>query len=260
MCENYDLSIWEVPWKVVDISDPWHGGTSNHLRWEKECGGNSQLLGWVCKTLPTLNMIFLTFQNCGILDLSHFCMCKYDKYSSKKLYSTVHVCENYDLSIWEVPWKVVDISDPWHGGTSNHLRWEKECGGNSQLLGWVCKTLSTQNRIFLTFKNCDILDLPHFNICQYDKYSSKSYTVLYMSVEVMICQSDRSPERLLISQTPSIGGIKSPEVGEGMWRKLLQLLGYILQKASCSKQDIPNLPKLWHIGPSTCLYLSIWQI
>ena len=29
---------------------------------------------------------------------------------------------------------------------------------------------------------------------------------MYMGVEVMICQSDRSPERLMISQTPSIGG------------------------------------------------------
>ena len=34
----------------------------------------------------------------------------------------------------------------------------------------------------------------------------KCYAVLYMSVEVIICQSERSPERLLISQTPSIGG------------------------------------------------------
>ena len=34
----------------------------------------------------------------------------------------------------------------------------------------------------------------------------KSYTILYMCVEVMICQSDRSPEMLMISQTPMIGG------------------------------------------------------
>ena len=34
----------------------------------------------------------------------------------------------------------------------------------------------------------------------------KSYTVLYMGVEVIICQSERSPERLIISQTPSMGG------------------------------------------------------
>ena len=34
----------------------------------------------------------------------------------------------------------------------------------------------------------------------------KSYTLLYMGVEVIICQSERSPERLMISQTPSMGG------------------------------------------------------
>ena len=34
----------------------------------------------------------------------------------------------------------------------------------------------------------------------------KSYTVLYMCMEVIICQSERSPERLMISQISSIGG------------------------------------------------------
>ena len=33
-----------------------------------------------------------------------------------------------------------------------------------------------------------------------------SYTVLYMYMEVIICQSDRSPERYMILQIPSIGG------------------------------------------------------
>ena len=33
-----------------------------------------------------------------------------------------------------------------------------------------------------------------------------SYIVLYMGVEVIICQSERSPERLMICQTPSIVG------------------------------------------------------
>ena len=56
-----------------------------------------------CKSLRTQNEIFLTFQNCGNLDLPHFCICQYDKYSSKKLYSTVHVCGSYDLLIPEVP-------------------------------------------------------------------------------------------------------------------------------------------------------------
>ena len=43
----------------------------------------------------------------------------------------------------------------------------------------------------------------------------QSYTVMYMGVEVMICQSERSPERLMISQTPSIGGTSD----QLMWEK-----------------------------------------
>ena len=43
----------------------------------------------------------------------------------------------------------------------------------------------------------------------------KSYTVLYMYVEVIIFQSDRSPEKLMILQTPSIGGTSNPL----MWEK-----------------------------------------
>ena len=52
----------------------------------------------------------------------------------------------------------------------------------------------------------------------------KGYTLLYMCVEVMICQSERSSERLLISKTPSIGGKTDHLVGEKMWRKLSQPL------------------------------------
>ena len=36
-----------------------------------------------------------------------------------------------------------------------------------------------------------------------------SYTILYMCMEVISCQSDRSPERLMISHTPSIVGISA---------------------------------------------------
>ena len=47
-----------------------------------------------------------------------------------------------------------------------------------------------------------------------------------MCAEVMICQSDSFPQRLMISQTPSIGEtLISPQVGAGMYRKLSQLLG-----------------------------------
>ena len=34
----------------------------------------------------------------------------------------------------------------------------------------------------------------------------KTYTVLYICIEVTICQSERSPEVFMISQTPSTGG------------------------------------------------------
>ena len=68
---------------ICQIPSIW--GTSNHLRWERECGGNSpSFWGDFCKTLPTQNRIFLTFQKCGIWDLVQFCICQYDKYSSKK--------------------------------------------------------------------------------------------------------------------------------------------------------------------------------
>ena len=101
MCVEIMICQCERPPERLMISqNPSTGGTLNYLRWEKECGGNSpSFLGEFCKTLPNQNRIFLTFKNCGILDLPHFCMCKYNKYSSKKLYSTVHVCGNYDFSM-----------------------------------------------------------------------------------------------------------------------------------------------------------------
>ena len=100
------------PERLMISQTPTIRGTSNHLRWEKECGGNSPSF-WseFCKTLHTQNGIFLTFQICGILDIPHVCICQYDKYSSKKLHSTEHICGSYDLSIWEVPWQVDNISD-----------------------------------------------------------------------------------------------------------------------------------------------------
>ena len=62
-----------------------------------------QLLGWLCKTLPTENRIFQTIQNHWNLDITHFCICQYDKYNSKRLYSMIYVYGSYDLSVWEVP-------------------------------------------------------------------------------------------------------------------------------------------------------------
>ena len=39
-----------------------------------------------------------------------------------------------------------------------------------------------------------------------------SYAILYMCMEVIICQSDRSPQRVMISQTPSIW---EPQISSG---------------------------------------------
>ena len=48
-----------------------------------------------------------------------------------------------------------------------------------------------------------------------------SDTVVYMCMEVIICQPDRSPERLMICQTPRIGGTSNQLRWEkGMWNKL----------------------------------------
>ena len=88
-----------------------------------------------------------------------------------------------------------------------------------------------------------------------------SYTVLYMCMEVIICQSDRSPERQMISQTPSTGGTSN----QLRWEKecggnSTSFWGEFCKISSFSKGDMPNLLKLWHFGPSTFLYLSILQL
>ena len=48
----------------------------------------------------------------------------------------------------------------------------------------------------------------------------KNDTVVYMCMEVMICQSQMSPEMFMISQTHRMGDIKTHHIGEGIWRKL----------------------------------------
>ena len=60
------------------------------------------------------------------------------------------------------------------GGTSNQLRWEKECTGNSPSF-WAefYKTLPPQNSIFLPLQNWGMSGLPHFSICQYYSYGSE---------------------------------------------------------------------------------------
>ena len=55
------------PERLMISQTPSIGGTSNQLRWEKECGGNSpSFWGYFYKTHPTQNWIFQTFQNCGV--------------------------------------------------------------------------------------------------------------------------------------------------------------------------------------------------
>ena len=147
----------------------------------------SKLFGWVLQTLPSQNGIFLTFQNCGILDLPHFCVCQYYTYGSEKLYSTVHVCGSSNWSIWEVPWKVDDISDPWHRG---NIKWtqvgERMWRKLSQLLGWVLQTLLSETWYSSPSK---IVDFWTFHTSAFVNTTAvvlNSYTVLYMCVEVII--------------------------------------------------------------------------
>ena len=73
------------------------GGISEHMKWEQEYGGNSpSFWGEFYKTLLTQNQIFLTFQNCRMLNLPHLCICQCNKYHvlRNSEYSTVHVYGN----------------------------------------------------------------------------------------------------------------------------------------------------------------------
>ena len=238
---------------------PGIGGTSNQLRWEKECGGNAPSF-WCefWKTLPSQNGIFLTFQNYHILDLLPLCICQYNSYGNEKLYSTVHVHGSWNLLIWEIPWKLDDISDPWHRGNLKSAQvgegmWRKR----SQLLVWVLKNPSFSKWDIPNLPNYHILDLLPLCICQYNSYGNEK---LYSTVHV------HGSWNLLIWKIPwklddisdpwHRGNLKSAQVGEGMWRKRSQLLVWVLKNPSFSKWDIPNLPKLWHFGPSAFMYLS----
>ena len=96
---------------VDDISDAWHGGTSNQFSWEKECGEKSpNFWQWVLQNPSFSNRIFLTFQNCGISHLSHFSICQYYSYGIEYLSNTAHVHGRYNLSILIGPHERVMIS------------------------------------------------------------------------------------------------------------------------------------------------------
>ena len=84
----------------------------------------------------------------------------------------------------------------------------------------------------------------------------KSCTVLYMCVEIMICQCERLPERLMISQTPSMGRHQITSGGRRNMEETFPAFGMSFAKVSCSKQDIPNLPKF---GILDLLHVCICQ-
>ena len=96
MCMEVIICQSERSPEILIISQtPMIGVTSKHIRWESEYGGNSpSFWGEFCITLPTQNRIFLTFQNCGNLDLPHVSICVY---------------RTYNLWIWYVSWNVDDI-------------------------------------------------------------------------------------------------------------------------------------------------------
>ena len=83
----------------------------------------------------------------------------------------------------------------------------KAYGGNySSFWGDFCKTHPTQNAIFQTSKIIEIWTLHISVFVNMTNIIVKSYAVQYMCMEVMICQSERSSEILIISQTHTIGG------------------------------------------------------
>ena len=68
-----------------------------------------------------------------------------------------------------------------------------------------------------------------------------SYIILYMCMEVIICQSDRSPERLMISQTPSIGGTSNQlRCGRRNVEETLPAFGISFPNSFLLKTGYPN--------------------
>ena len=79
----------------------------------------------------------------------------------------------------------------------------------------------------------------------------KSYAVQYMCMKVIICQSERSPEIVMISQTHTYRrDIKTHQMGIGIWMKLSQPFGVNSAK--------PFPPKVGQLKPSKIV--EIWTI
>ena len=88
-----------------------------------------------------------------------------------------------------------------------------------------------------------------------------SYAILYMCIDIIICQSDRSLSKVDDISDPWHMGTSNQfrwekECGENspnFWGEFCKILPSL-------KKDIPNLPKVWHFWTSIFLYLSILQL
>ena len=69
------------------------------------------------------------------------------------------------------------------------------------------------------------MDITHFSICLYDKYHSKQLCSTIYVYEVIICQSERSPEIMMICQTHTIGGNQNTSDGSMNIDKTLPAFG-----------------------------------
>ena len=73
-----------------------------------------------------------------------------------------------------------------------------------------------------------IIDIYNFNIYVFVNMTNtivKGFTLLYMCMEAIICQSERSPEMFIISQTDSIRGHENTWDGNRNVEETLPVLG-----------------------------------
>ena len=112
-------------------------------------------------------------------------------------YTILYLCMEVIMCQTDMsPERLMISQTPGIGGTSNQLRWVKECGGNSASF-WVefSKTLPSQMGYS---EHSKIVAFWTFHISVFTNTTAivvKSYTVLYMCVEVINDQSERSPKR-----------------------------------------------------------------
>ena len=82
----------------------------------------------------------------------------------------------------------------------------------------------------------------------------QSYAGQHMCMEVIICQSERYLEIVMISETHTIGGHQITLDGSRNMDKALPPFGVTSVKPFSPKKDNWNLPKLWKFGHSKCIY------